>query len=281
MPSFAHPLLYCALAAAAALPQLPDFTGLAIPSIPSFGGGSSGSTPSIPAGLPGLGSGFGSGTAVPTGLPSLGSGLGSGFGGGFGSASGSIPALPMTPTTSSPDAASAGPCTDIMLIFARGTGEAQGFGSVGGPLDSALKKQFTSYSSYAVVYPAGFSQNSASGSDDALKKMTSVIASCPNTKFIVSGYSQGASLCHGIKATGAMKNAVSSVVLFGDPYFQYPGNPSAANLPVNDNSRIFDACNSGDTVCGKPNALGTGSSHLGYGTVVPAAAAFAKKQSGT
>lgn len=48
------------------------------------------------------------------------------------------------------------------------------------------------------------------------KKMTSVIAACPKTKFIVSGYSQGANLCHGIKATGAVKDAVSSVLLFGD-----------------------------------------------------------------
>ncbi|RDI82857.1 hypothetical protein Vi05172_g7060 [Venturia inaequalis] len=285
MPLFAISLLFSALAAAVALPQLPAFSGLAIPTFPSFGDGSSGGTPSVPTGLSslptGLGSGFGSGSAIPTAVPSLGSGLGSGFGSGPGSASGSISALSTTPTASSLIAANAGSCTDIMLIFARGTSEAQGFGSVGGPLDSALKKKFTSYSSYAVVYPAGFDQNSASGSADALKKMTSMIASCPNIKFIVSGYSQGASLCHGIKATDAVKNAVSSVLLFGDPYYRYPGNPGVANLPVNDGSRIFDACNSGDSVCGKPNALGTGRSYLDYGTVVPAAAAFAKQASGT
>lgn len=54
------------------------------------------------------------------------------------------------------------------------------------------------------------------GSTDCRNKMTSVIASCPQTKFIVSGYSQGASLCHGIKAGTSVKNAVSSVLLFGD-----------------------------------------------------------------
>lgn len=172
MPLFAISLLFSALAAAVALPQLPAFSGLAIPTFPSFGDGSSGGTPSVPTGLSslptGLGSGFGSGSAIPTAVPSLGSGLGSGFGSGPGSASGSISALSTTPTASSLIAANAGSCTDIMLIFARGTSEAQGFGSVGGPLDSALKKKFTSYSSYAVVYPAGFDQNSASGSADAL-----------------------------------------------------------------------------------------------------------------
>lgn len=163
MSSFTHPLLFSALAAAAALPQLPSFTGLAIPTFPSIAGGASGGLPSLPTGFPslptGLGSGSGSGFSIPTGLAS---GVGSGLG------SGAIPALPTTPTTSSPDATSAGSCTDYMLIFARGTTEAQGFGTVGGPLDSALKKQFTSYSSYAVVYPAAIDQNSASGSADAL-----------------------------------------------------------------------------------------------------------------
>lgn len=156
MPSVTHPLFFSALAAAAALPQTPGF---AVPSLPSF------SIPSLPTLPAGLGSGSASGFSFPTGLPTL-PGLGSSSLPSFGT--GGIASLPTIPTTSSSGATSAGSCTEFMLIFARGTGEEQGLGIVGTPLDEALQKQFTSYSSYAVVYPAAVDQDSTSGSEDAL-----------------------------------------------------------------------------------------------------------------
>lgn len=87
---------------------------------------------------------------------------------------------------------------------------------------------------------------------------------------------------HGIKASEAIKAAVSSILLFGDPYLNFV-KPSVSNLPINDAAGIFDACNSGDIVCGvaNANALGTGVSHLGYAPgVTTKAATFAKQRLG-
>lgn len=152
MSSFTHPVFFSALAAAAALPQIPGFAVPSIPSLPSL--------PSFP--------GFSFPTAVPT-IPTLPTLPDTGFGSSslpsFGT--GSIASPPTIPTTSSSGATSAGSCTDFMLIFARGTGEAPGLGIVGTPLDEALQKQFTSYSSYAVDYLAAADQDSAVGSEDA------------------------------------------------------------------------------------------------------------------
>lgn len=82
---------------------------------------------------------------------------------------------------------------------------------------------------------------------------------------------------HGIRASDVVKRAVSAILLFGDPYLNF-GAASTANLPVNDNARVFDACNNLDIVCNRPNSLGKGTSHLGYtGQTVNDAVAFAKQ----
>lgn len=49
--------------------------------------------------------------------------------------------------------------------------------------------------------------------------MTKALSSCPNSKIVVSGYSQGGQLVHNaakLLPAETMK-AVSSVVIFGDP----------------------------------------------------------------
>lgn len=150
------------LITAVALPQIPSLSG-----IPSFGGDLGGGLPSLDPTIPSLGGNLGDfSPSVPIGLSSPSSGLG------FGTPSipflETIPSLPPATLSGTTDLTTRDGCTDYMLIFARGTTELQGFGSVGGPLDTALKAKFSSYSSYAVVYPAAFNQNSASGSADAL-----------------------------------------------------------------------------------------------------------------
>ena len=53
-------------------------------------------------------------------------------------------------------AASADPCPDVEVVFARGSGEPPGIGSVGGPFVDALRSQIGSRSLgvYPVNYPA-------------------------------------------------------------------------------------------------------------------------------
>ncbi|KAH7374566.1 hypothetical protein B0T11DRAFT_292382 [Plectosphaerella cucumerina] len=48
--------------------------------------------------------------------------------------------------------------------------------------------------SYAVVYPAGFDQNVTSGVQNTLDIVKYGLENCPNQKYLLFGYSQGASV---------------------------------------------------------------------------------------
>ncbi|KAF5338511.1 hypothetical protein D9611_013293 [Ephemerocybe angulata] len=99
--------------------------------------------------------------------------------------------------------------------------------------------------------------------------VTSTANSCPNTKIVISGYSQGAQVTHlaARQLTSAIQNRVVAVVTFGDPY-------QSTALPGVLESRRKTFCNVGDLICtGQPIVLAP---HLAYGSDVTAAAAFVK-----
>jgi cutinase len=173
--------------------------------------------------------------------------------------------------------ATAAPCSDIDVSFARGTGEIPGFGITGGPFVSSLTAQAggRSVSTYAVNYAADFTQASAGpGSRDLVAHVTSVAASCPGTKFVIGGYSQGATVVSnavGLKTpssvTGAVLPAavadrVRAVVVFGNPLGLTGQRIETASGTYGPKARSF--CNFGDPVCqiGGFNTF----AHLTYGS---------------
>src|ERR1700742_3907232 len=93
--------------------------------------------------------------------------------------------------------AAAEPCPDVQVIFARGTFEPAGVGVTGQAFVDALTGKLggKSIDVYPVNYPASLDfATAADGVIDASNKIREVAASCPNTKMVLGGYSQGAAV---------------------------------------------------------------------------------------
>ncbi|HEY6650427.1 MAG TPA: cutinase family protein [Mycobacterium sp.] len=169
--------------------------------------------------------------------------------------------------------ASAEPCPDVEVIFARGTFEAPGVGGTGQAFVDALRGQLgdKSMDVYPVNYPASLDfATAADGVIDASNKIRDVAASCPSTKMVLGGYSQGAAviayttedavpngytLPAGLTGPMAPEVAkhVAAVVLFGKPssgFLQmiYTGAPpiTVGHLYAD---KTADLCIPEDNVC--------------------------------
>jgi cutinase len=191
-------------------------------------------------------------------------------------------------TTLSAPAATAAACTDIDVVAARGTFEPGTLGAiVGDPVYSALQRKLTgkSLSSYKVNYPADLSLTSAAqGNSDLVNHVRGQANSCPNQRFILVGYSQGANVVDnsiGISSAGAvvgspivatipaaLEGRVSSVLLFGNPI-----RALGKSVTGTYQSRTIDFCAKGDPIC--ENGGGDVLAHLGYTGNANAAADFA------
>jgi len=93
--------------------------------------------------------------------------------------------------------ASAAPCPDVEVLFARGTFEPPGVGETGQAFVDALRAQLgdKSVDVYPVNYPASLDfSTAAAGVIDASNKVRDMAASCPKTKMVLGGYSQGAAV---------------------------------------------------------------------------------------
>lgn len=142
----------------------------------------------------------------------------------------------MSPVAATP-AASAQPCPDVELVFARGTFEAPGVGGTGQAFVDALQSKLgdKSLEVYPVQYPASLDfQTAADGVIDASNKVQATAAECPDTKIVLGGFSQGAAVAGYLTAdsvpsgfqmpaglTGPMPASVAdhvaAVALFGKP----------------------------------------------------------------
>ncbi|MET9685479.1 cutinase family protein [Streptomyces coeruleorubidus] len=189
-------------------------------------------------------------------------------------------------TTSAPAAAAA--CSDVEVVAARGTFEPGTLGFiVGDPVYSALKKKITgkSLSSYAVDYPANLSLTSAAqGNRDLVNHVQSQAAACPNQRFVLVGYSQGANVVDnsiGISSAGAVVGSpivatlpaavepkVAAVLLFGNPI-----RALGKSVTGTYQSRTLDICAEGDPVCERGG--GDTGAHLSYRDNADEAATFA------
>ena len=144
-------------------------------------------------------------------------------------------ALPIVLTTV-PSAAAA-PCPDVEVVFARGTTEPPGVGGIGQAFVDSLRSQLggRSVGVYAVNYPASrdFRRSTPAGRDDVSAHVQSMATTCPNTRMVLGGYSQGAAVVD--LATAAMPPAVADNVaaaaIFGGPRSSFADSLSPGPLP--------------------------------------------------
>ena len=168
------------------------------------------------------------------------------------------------------------------MLFARGTFEAKPVGEVVGPIfTSDIKKDLPgdSVDIWGDPYAANLLQTSAGpGATDMTNELTSTAAACPNTKFILGGYSQGASvvdiaigiktlLGHGTAIPTDLASRVAAVVVWGNPLGLFGQTIAKDSSLYGPESDTF--CNAGDPVCG--NGLDI-LAHLEYGANGDAAA---------
>lgn len=165
-----------------------------------------------------------------------------------------------------PSTASAQPCPDVEVVFARGTSEPPGVGRVGQALTDALANQLgaRSVTTYGVNYPASYDfLNTAVGATDAAGRIASMAAQCPDTRIVLGGYSQGAAVVDmlaGVPPLGnkigdigsapplasGLNGNVAAVAVFGNPATKF-GNPvSAAGSFA---GKAIDLCADGDPIC--------------------------------
>ena len=173
--------------------------------------------------------------------------------------------------------ASAEPCPDVEVIFARGTGEPPGVGGVGQAFVDALRSQTggKSVAVYPVNYAASgdfndtmaFAQTVVDGIRDAGDHVQSTASNCPNTRIVLGGYSQGAAVAGfvtsaevppGVPAAFVpqplppeVADHVAAVALFGKPsdaWMRQYGAPPIVIGPAYA-AKTVQLCASGDTIC--------------------------------
>ena len=172
-----------------------------------------------------------------------------------------------------PPAASADPCADVEVVFARGTNEPPGPGFLGQAFADSLGAQLPgrSLAVYAVNYPASndYLASATAGSDDASVHVENLVAACPNTKIVLGGYSQGAAVTE--LSTAAMParvaDHVAAVALFGRPSSAYSdslvGGLPLPTIAAPYASKTIDLCLPDDPVCS------TGANMMAHVSYVP------------
>jgi cutinase len=88
---------------------------------------------------------------------------------------------------------------------------------------------------------------SGEGATDVVRRLQEQAAACPQEKFALVGYSQGASVMHQAAARipAAIQERVVAMVMFGDP-----GLKSASKFPALLQGRTLENCAVGDYVSG-------------------------------
>lgn len=180
--------------------------------------------------------------------------------------------------------ANAAACKDIQVVFARGTGEPPGLGRVGQAFVDSLRGRLgnRSVGVYAVNYPATYDfLAAADGANDASAFIQDVVNSCPDTKLVLGGYSQGAAIIDVITsvpfpAVGFnnplppnVPDRVAGLAVFGNP-------TTKVGLPLTSSpvygGKAIDLCNPGDPVCSDGNDVPAHRSYGPDGTAGQAAA---------
>lgn len=179
-----------------------------------------------------------------------------------------------------PPVATAQPCPDVEVVFARGTGEAPGVGGVGQSFVDALRAQAAprTVNVYAVNYPASdnfaggvdFARTVVDGIRDAGNRIQATATACPDTRIVLGGFSQGAALAGYVTSAEIpadippayasyipqplnpdIAEHVAAVVLFGTPsddFLRTYGAPPIVIGPLYA-PKTERYCTQGDTIC--------------------------------
>jgi cutinase len=168
-----------------------------------------------------------------------------------------------------PSASAAG-CPHVEAIFARGTTETPGVGGIGQAFVDSLQSKVgpNSFGVYAVDYPASTDFHTAlDGIKDAGDHVESTAASCPKTKMVLGGYSQGAAVMgfvtsaaipDGVDAADVPKpmpadvaNHVAAVTLFGAPSNRFMDTVGAPQVVIGPlyQPKTLELCAPDDPVC--------------------------------
>jgi len=157
-------------------------------------------------------------------------------------------------------------CTPYIMLYARGTTESGDLGATVGP---ALKAGLMTDKNWSVRginsrdgYDASLAGIYCIGMDGGMAckgVLEKMVASCPNSKFVTAGYSQGAMVARicVAYASEAAKSKVVGILTYGDPF-------NGATVKGFDQSKIKINCNPTDGVCKGDFSIGVG--HLSYST---------------
>jgi len=164
-------------------------------------------------------------------------------------------------------------CPSVEVVFARGTFEAPGVGATGQAFVDALNSRLPgkSVDVYGVNYPASLDfGRAADGIIDASNRIETIATSCPATKIVLGGYSQGAAVAGYTTAdavpagfalpdglTGPMPasiaSQISAVVLFGTPtagiLHLLDGNAPPITIGQPYAAKTLQLCATGDPIC--------------------------------
>jgi cutinase len=198
------------------------------------------------------------------------------------------------PSASAQPSATAAPCPDVEVVFARGTYEPPGVGATGQAFVDALRSQIgpRSLGVYAVNYPASgefgdriqFARTVVDGIRDAGTHVESMAASCPDTKMVLGGYSQGAVVAGFVTAAAVpeavpaefrsyvpnpmpdeVADHVAAVAVFGMPSDQFMRDIGAPPIVIGPQyaPKMINLCVPDDTIC---NGAPPGLPSFGHGT---------------
>lgn len=192
--------------------------------------------------------------------------------------------------------ATAQACPDVEVIFARGTGEAPGVGGTGQAFVDALRAQAAprTVNVYPVNYAASgnfdardqFVRSVIDGIRDAGNRVQTVANTCPNTRIVLGGFSQGA-LVSGFVTSPTVPDAVpaeyrgavpqplpadvaqhvAAVTLFGLPSPQWLASYGAPPVVIGPlyAPKTDELCADGDTICNGTPGGGPSIAHALYG----------------
>ncbi|WP_155924491.1 cutinase family protein [Mycolicibacterium sp. CBMA 234] len=196
--------------------------------------------------------------------------------------------------------ASAEPCPDVEVVFARGTSEPPGVGMVGQAFVNSLQAQAgnKSVTVYPVDYAASsdfsnrldFVQSVVDGVKNAATHIEATAANCPNTRIVLGGYSQGAVVSGFATANAVPKdipadlaqyawyapkpmpasiaNHVAALVLFGKPSSQFMSDIGAPPIAIGPAyaPKTIEMCVPDDTICNGAPGGGPTFAHITYGS---------------
>lgn len=182
-------------------------------------------------------------------------------------------------------ASAADACPAIQVVFARGTGEPDGIGRVGEAFVDSLRPlvKGKSVAVYAVNYPATRDfLRAADGANDASLFVQNMATTCPDTKMVLGGYSQGAAVIDAIAIADQptlgftqpmpanVADHVAAVAVFGNPSIRLLGGPLTTLSPLY-GYKTIDLCNGADPVCSDGDDVAAHSLYVQAGLATQAA----------